>query len=92
MRWPSLGVALHVQVVLYVLVVALRVGVCLHVRVVLCVQVALRVGVDLYLRVALRVGVALLEKELILLMVKVADLEISMHGDYYGLFVTDPKR
>ncbi|GJX89116.1 hypothetical protein Tco_0341130 [Tanacetum coccineum] len=32
------------------------------------------------------------EKELILLMVKAADLEISMHGDYYGLFVTDPNR
>ncbi|GKE27405.1 hypothetical protein Tco_1442789 [Tanacetum coccineum] len=32
------------------------------------------------------------EKELILLMVKAADLEISMHGDYYGLLVTDPKR
>ncbi|GJX14648.1 hypothetical protein Tco_0206406 [Tanacetum coccineum] len=32
------------------------------------------------------------EKELKLLMVKGADLEISMHGDYYGLFVTDPKR
>ncbi|GKC69554.1 hypothetical protein Tco_1115437, partial [Tanacetum coccineum] len=25
------------------------------------------------------------EKELILLMVKAADLEISMHGDYYGM-------
>ncbi|GKF71115.1 hypothetical protein Tco_0207229 [Tanacetum coccineum] len=33
-----------------------------------------------------------LEKELILLMVKAADLEISMHGDYYGMLVTDPKR
>ncbi|GJW53207.1 nucleotide-binding alpha-beta plait domain-containing protein [Tanacetum coccineum] len=32
------------------------------------------------------------EKELKLLMVKGADLEISMHGDYYGLFVTNPKR
>ncbi|GJX21927.1 ribonuclease H-like domain-containing protein [Tanacetum coccineum] len=32
------------------------------------------------------------EKELILLMVKAADLEISMHGDYYGMLVTDPKR
>ncbi|GJW93347.1 retrovirus-related pol polyprotein from transposon TNT 1-94 [Tanacetum coccineum] len=32
------------------------------------------------------------EKELILLMFKAADLEISMHGDYYELFVTDPKR
>ncbi|GKG38775.1 hypothetical protein Tco_0460487, partial [Tanacetum coccineum] len=32
------------------------------------------------------------EKELVLLMVKAADLEISMHGDNYGLFVTDPKR
>ncbi|GJU01944.1 hypothetical protein Tco_1112282 [Tanacetum coccineum] len=32
------------------------------------------------------------KKELILLMVKAADLEISMHGDYYGKFVTDPKR
>ncbi|GJX99512.1 hypothetical protein Tco_0356531 [Tanacetum coccineum] len=27
------------------------------------------------------------EKELILLMVKAADLEISMHGDYYGMLV-----
>ncbi|GJW73650.1 SPIRAL1-like protein 1 [Tanacetum coccineum] len=32
------------------------------------------------------------EKELILLMVKAVDLEISMHGDYYGMLVTDPKR
>ncbi|GJY29037.1 retrotransposable element Tf2 [Tanacetum coccineum] len=31
------------------------------------------------------------EKELILLMVK-ADLEISLHEDYYGMLVTDPKR
>ncbi|GJR29089.1 hypothetical protein Tco_1105321 [Tanacetum coccineum] len=30
------------------------------------------------------------EKKLILLMVKAADLEISMHGDYYGMMVTDP--
>ncbi|GJS00312.1 hypothetical protein Tco_0316820 [Tanacetum coccineum] len=29
-------------------------------------------------------------KELILLMVKAADLEISMHGDYYGMLV-DPQ-
>ncbi|GKE78109.1 hypothetical protein Tco_1544229 [Tanacetum coccineum] len=27
-----------------------------------------------------------------LLLVKAADLEISMHGEYYGLFVTDPNR
>ncbi|GJW14603.1 putative reverse transcriptase domain-containing protein [Tanacetum coccineum] len=32
------------------------------------------------------------EKELILLMVKAADLEISMNGDYYRMLVTDPKR
>ncbi|GJX20291.1 hypothetical protein Tco_0222968 [Tanacetum coccineum] len=25
-------------------------------------------------------------------LVKAADLEISMHGDYYGMFVTDPER
>ncbi|GKA18432.1 hypothetical protein Tco_0698347 [Tanacetum coccineum] len=35
---------------------------------------------------------SLKEKELILVMVKAADLEISMHGDYYGMLVTDPKR
>ncbi|GKE49985.1 putative ribonuclease H-like domain-containing protein, partial [Tanacetum coccineum] len=37
-------------------------------------------------------GIFTSEKELILLMAKAADLEINMHGDYYGLFVTDPKR
>ncbi|GKE92015.1 hypothetical protein Tco_1573110, partial [Tanacetum coccineum] len=31
------------------------------------------------------------EKELILLMVKAADLEISMHGDYYGMLI-EPKK
>ncbi|GKF18266.1 hypothetical protein Tco_0063184 [Tanacetum coccineum] len=39
-----------------------------------------------------RYQVNLKEKELILLMVKAADLEISVHGDYYGMLVTDPKR
>ncbi|GJY28876.1 ribonuclease H-like domain-containing protein [Tanacetum coccineum] len=29
------------------------------------------------------------EKELMLLMVKAADLEISMHGDYYGMLIQD---
>ncbi|GJV29983.1 hypothetical protein Tco_1386431, partial [Tanacetum coccineum] len=32
------------------------------------------------------------EKELILLMVKAADLEISMHGDYYGMLVGSDDR
>ncbi|GJR97662.1 hypothetical protein Tco_0269836 [Tanacetum coccineum] len=45
-----------------------------------------------FLDIIQREEVPIEEKELILLMVKAADLEISMHGDYYGMLVTDPKR